>query len=172
MILGATAEDAAALGRVHVQAWQESYPGIVPQAVLAAQDPEARAAMWRRVIAAGEDVWLARDEAGALLGFANAGPQREPDILPFAGEIYALYLLQAAKGRGLGRALMRAAARGLLARGIGAASLWVLDGNQAAQGFYAALGGQVVLRRPFPPPQDWDGHETAFAWPDLRVLAA
>jgi ribosomal protein S18 acetylase RimI-like enzyme len=128
--------------------------------------------MWRRVIAAGEDVWLARDEAGALLGFANAGPQREPDILPFAGEIYALYLLQAAKGRGLGRALMRAAARGLLARGIGAASLWVLDGNQAAQGFYAALGGQVVLRRPFPPPQDWDGHETAFAWPDLRVLAA
>jgi ribosomal protein S18 acetylase RimI-like enzyme len=128
--------------------------------------------MGRRVIAAGEDVWLARDEAGALLGFANAGPQREPDILPFAGEIYALYLLQAAKGRGLGRALMRAAARGLLARGIGAASLWVLDGNQAAQGFYAALGGQVVLRRPFPPPQDWDGHETAFAWPDLRVLAA
>ena len=172
MIRRATAGDAAALGRVHVQAWRESYPGIVPQAVLDAQDEAARAAMWQRVIAAGEDVWLARDAEGALLGFANAGPQREPELLPFPGEIYAIYLLQAAKGRGLGRALMAAAAHGLLARGIGAASLWVLDGNAAAQGFYAALGGRVVLRRAFPPPADWDGTETAFAWDDLSALAA
>ncbi len=67
---------------------------------------------------------------------------------------------------------MGAVARGLLARGIGAASLWVLDGNDAAQGFYAALDGRVVLRRPFPPPAEWEGTETAFAWDDLNLLAA
>lgn len=172
MIRRATPQDAQALGRVHVQAWRESYPGIVPQAVLDAQDPAARTALWQRVIAAGEDVWLAHGEGGALLGFANAGPQREPELLPFPGEIYAIYLLQQAKGRGLGRALMAAAARGLLARGIGAASLWVLEGNAAAQGFYAALGGRVVLRRPFPPPAEWEGTEAAFAWDSLAALAA
>lgn len=172
MIRRATAEDAAALGRVHVRAWRESYPGIVPQPVLDAQDPAARTALWQRVIAAGEDVWLAEGADGALLGFSNAGPQREPELLPFPGEIYALYLLQAAKGRGLGRALMAAAARGLLARGIGAASLWVLEGNVAAHGFYAALGGRVVLRRAFPPPAEWEGREAAFAWDDLSVLIA
>ena len=172
MIRRATAGDAAALGRVHVQAWRESYPGIVPQPVLDGLDPAERAAMWRRVIAVGEDVWLARHADGALLGFANAGPQREPAVLPFAGEINAIYLLQAAQGRGLGRALMRAAARGLLARGLGAASLWVLDGNDAAHGFYAALGGRVVLRRAFPPPAEWEGHETAFAWDNLATLVA
>ncbi len=90
MIRRATAGDAAALGRVHVQAWRESYPGIVPQAVLDAPDAAARAAMWLRVIAAGEDVWLAEGSGGALLGFANAGPQREPEALPFAGEISEL----------------------------------------------------------------------------------
>lgn len=172
MIRRATPEDAGALGRVHVQAWRESYPGIVPQAVLHALDPAKRAAMWQGVIASGADVWLALGADGALLGFAHAGPQREPEVLPYPGEIHAIYLLQAAKGRGLGRALMQAAARGLLARGIGAASLWVLDGNDAAHGFYAALGGRVVLRRAFPPPAEWDGHETAFAWDDLSVLIA
>lgn len=172
MIRRATLDDAAALGRVHVQAWRESYPGIVPQAVLDAQDETARISLWQRVIPTGEDVWLAHAEDGALLGFASAGPQREPELLPFPGEIYGVYLLQHAKGRGLGRALVQAAARGLLARGIGGASLWVLDGNHAAQGFYAALGGRVVHRRPFPPPAEWDGHETAFAWDDLAVLAA
>ncbi len=172
MIRRATPDDAQALGRVHVQAWRETYPGIVPRPVLDALDPAERAAMWRQAITAGGDVWLAEAPGGTLLGFAAAGAQREPEVLPFPGEIHAIYLLQAAQGRGLGRALMAAAARGLLARDIPSASLWVLDGNDAAHGFYAALGGRVVLRRPFPPPQEWDGHETAFAWDDLRRLAA
>ncbi len=172
MIRPATPDDAEALGRVHVQAWQETYPGIVPDAVIAARDPLERAAMWCRVIAAGEIVLLAHDDAGALLGFANAGKQREPDLLPFAGEINAIYLLQAAKRRGRGRALMRATAEALLARGLASASLWVLDGNAVARDFYATLGGRVVLHRAFPEPAEWPGTETAYAWDDLATLAA
>ncbi len=172
MIRPATAADAEAIGQVHVQAWRESYAGIVPPAVLAGLDPAERAAMWRRIIAEGEIVRLAHDPDGTLLGFANAGPQREPDVLPFPGEIYAIYLLAAAKRRGLGRALMRAAASALLDRNLPAASLWVLDGNSTAHAFYAALGGRVVHRRAFPPPREWDGTETAFAWDDLARLAA
>jgi GNAT superfamily N-acetyltransferase len=170
MIRPATPDDADALGRVHVQAWRETYPGIVPEAVIAARDPVERASMWRRVIAAGEIVLLAHDAAGDLLGFANAGNQREPEILPFAGEINAIYLLQAAKRRGIGRALMRATAEALLARGLPSASLWVLDGNATARAFYARLGGRVALHRAFPAPAEWPGTETAYAWDDLAIL--
>ncbi len=172
MIRPATPDDADAIGRVHVQAWRETYPGIVPDAVIAARDPLERAALWRRVIAAGEIVLLAHDDTGALLGFANAGKQREPEILPFAGEINAIYLLQAAKRRGLGRALMRSAAQALLARGLASASLWVLDGNATAHAFYTSLGGRPVLHRAFPEPAEWPGTETAYAWSDLAPLAA
>lgn len=167
----ATAQDAAALGQVHVQAWRETYPGIVPANVLAALAPLERATMWRRVIATGQIVLLAHDDAGTLLGFANAGPQREPDVLPQAAEINAIYLLQAAKRQGFGRALMRATAQALLARRLGSASLWVLDGNTAADRFYTALGGRMALRRAFPEPAEWPGHETAYAWDDLTPLA-
>jgi L-amino acid N-acyltransferase YncA len=172
VIRPATAADAEAIGIAHVQAWRESYAGIVPDRILAALDPAERTALWRRVIAAGEIVLVAEDPAGALLGFANAGPQREPEVLPFPGEIYAIYLLAAAKRRGLGRALMREAARGLLARNLAAASLWALDGNSVAHAFYTALGGRIVHRRAFPPPQEWEGSEAAFAWDDLVPLAA
>lgn len=170
MIRRATPDDADALGRVHVQAWRETYPGIVPDAVIAARDPLERASMWRRVIATDEIVLLAHDDAGSLLGFANAGPQREPDLLPLAGEINAIYLLQAAKRRGRGRGLMRATAQALLARGLASASLWVLDGNTVAQAFYTSLGGRVALRRAFPAPAEWPGTETAYAWDDLATL--
>lgn len=168
-VVAAQQEDVEALARVHVQAWRESYAGLIPDAVLAALDPIERAGMWARIIGAGECVLLARDAAGALLGFIAAGPQRESD-LPFAGEIGALYLLDAAKRRGLGRALMRAAATYMLARGMGSASLWVLDGNLPAIAFYAALGGRVVANRALPARRAWVGRETAYAWDDLRRL--
>lgn len=171
MIIGrATPADATELGRVHVQAWREAYPGIVPAAILDALDPAERAAMWTRVLTAGEAVWLARDPTGALLGFAAAGPQREPDILPFPGEIYAVYLLRAAQRRNLGRRLMAQAARHLLAQSHHSASLWVLDGNTTAIAFYTALGGRIVHHRPLPARREWRGHETAYAWDDLHTL--
>lgn len=85
--------------------------------------------------------------------------------------MYAVYLAQAAKGHGMGRALMGAAAHRLLGYGLGGASLLVLDGNDLAHGFFAALGGRVILRRPFLP-QAWEGTGSAFAWDDLPILVA
>ena len=53
----------------HVEAWRESYAGLVPDAVLAALDPHVRAAMWRDVLAKGGAVHLAERD-GAIVGFA------------------------------------------------------------------------------------------------------
>jgi GNAT superfamily N-acetyltransferase len=163
----ATPPDADALGHAHVEAWRESYAGLVPDAVLAALDPRARAALWRDVLAKGGAVHLAERD-GAVIGFASGGPQRDTS-LPYSGEIGALYVLRSAQRQGVGRALMSVVASDLLARGHVAATLWVLEGNGSARRFYEALGGREIARRE----ELRDGFSAvgiAYGWADLTAL--
>ena len=163
----AMSADAVALGHAHVEAWRESYAGLVPNAVLAAIDPHLRAAMWRAVLAKGGAVHLVeRDDA--IIGFASGGPQLDAS-LPYSAEFRAIYIRRSSQRRGVGRALMSAVARDLLARGHASAALWVLEGNSSARRFYEALGGREVARRE----QLRDGFSAvgiAYGWEDLTTL--
>ncbi|HET6196786.1 MAG TPA: GNAT family N-acetyltransferase, partial [Acetobacteraceae bacterium] len=151
----------------HVLAWRETYAGLVPDQVLASLDPAQRTAMWRDAMARTVSVQLAEYD-GAIVGFGSSRPQ--PDAsLPYAGEIGALYVLRRAQRRGVGRLLMAAMARDLLAGGHGSASLWVLEGNAPARRFYEALGGAEVARRE----QQREGFTAvgiAYGWDDLKLL--
>ena len=159
--------DADALGQAHVAAWREAYAGLIPDAVLAALNPRQRAAMWRNAMAQETTVRLA-ERCDAIVGFASCNAQLDPS-LPFSGEIQAIYVLRTAQRRGVGRSLMSAMARDLLARGHGSALLWVMEGNAPARRFYEALGGQEVARRQ----QQRQGYSTigvAYGWPDVQTL--
>jgi len=163
----ATEADAANLAQVHVQAWREAYAGMIPDAVLAALNPAQRAAMWRDSLARGTVVHLAERHA-TLVGFGTGRPQSDAS-LPYSGEIAAIYVLRCAQRFGIGRALMAAVARDLLAQGHAGATLWVLEANSPARRFYAALGGKVVASRE----EERDGFRAngiAYGWPDLTVL--
>jgi ribosomal protein S18 acetylase RimI-like enzyme len=160
-------DDADALGAMHVQAWRETYAGLVPQRVLDALDPVSRGRRWREAIGSGARVFLVRD-AGAIVGFGACGPPRDSD-LPYAGEIGALYVLRQAQRRGIGRTLMDAMARDLAAAGRGNAALWVLHSNISAQRFYEALGGRKVAERTRVR-DDWTLHEIVYAWDDVTRL--
>ena len=163
----ATSADADALGHAHVEAWREVYAGLVPDAVLAALDPQVRAAMWRDVLGKGDAVHLAERD-GRIVGFASGGPQRDAS-LDYSGEIHTCYVLRCAQRRGVGRVLMSAVARDLLARGHASAVLWVLEGNGSARRFYEALGGREVARRE----QQREGFSAvgvAYGWKDLSAL--
>jgi phosphoribosylanthranilate isomerase len=163
----ATPEDAAALGRVHVEAWREAYIGLVPDEVLAALDPRERAAMAREALAKGSAVQIA-ERGGSIVGFGLSASKRDAS-LPFSGEIRALYVLRSAQRQGVGRALMSAMARDLLAQGHASAALWVLEGNTSARAFYRELGGREIARRE----QQRDGFSAigiAYGWEDLTVL--
>jgi phosphoribosylanthranilate isomerase len=163
----ATPADAEALGEVHVRAWREAYSALLPDRVLASLDPVERARMWHGALTKGGIVHLA-EVGDTLVGFASSGPQRDASV-PYSGEIYAIYVLQSAQRLGIGRTLMAAMARDLLARGHPSATLWVLEGNAPARRFYEALGGQQVARRE----EQRAGHTAigiAYGWSDLRVL--
>lgn len=133
-------EDAGWIGRVHVAAWRQAYGGLLPEAELARVTEVDRAAFWRMAIGAGRSRIMVVEG----LGFAAAGAQRDAALARagWTGELYALYLLAGAQGRGLGRALFEAV------RGPLPFTCTVLDGNDRAQRFYARLGGRRLATRP------------------------
>lgn len=94
-------------------------------------------------------------------GFVSCGPAREV-FEGYTGEVYALYLLKAAQGTGLGRQLFETARQSLAACGINGLYLWVLSDNPAA-GFYRHMGGRALGRKML----DIGGkplEETAYGW--------
>ena len=163
-------EDAAGIARVHVDSWRTTYRGLIPDAHLASLSYERREAMWRRLIqeaAPTYTVFVAEGSAGEIVGFADAGPERSGDPV-YAGELPAIYLLEAYQHRGIGRQLMRAVADHLTAHGMETMLLWVLAANPARQ-FYEALGGRLVRSQAI----DIGGatlEEVAYGWTDLSPL--
>ena len=142
----ATVRDADDIAIVHVNAWRESYPGIVPQSVLEGLSTVGRSEYWRSVLnreTARSANFVACDHVGMVVGFVSGGPQRHAAPL-YDGEFYALYVLRRAQGRGLGRLLMQAMARSLCDDGRKSANVWVAARNIPACQFYVALGGRFV----------------------------
>ncbi len=183
----ALASDAAAIAAVHVAAWQESYPGLMPERVLNALSVQDRTQRWHRILTVPDPamesvVLVAARPDETLVGFGSCGRQRTAELVAggFQGEFSALYVLAAHHGQGVGRGLM-AEMGDLIGRRIHGAGLWVLRDNLRARRFYEALGGQVVGHRVEAVDahvlgEQADGqdggelHEVAYGWPDLRVL--
>ena len=137
-----TEADVAAVSAIRVQGWQWAYAGIVPQPYLDAMDPEEDAARRREFLArgAGRVHNLLAEVDGAPVGWAALGPYRgEPDDSG-DGELYALYVLPAHVGTGVGRALTTAAVRRTAELGRDRLLLWVLADNARARRFYDAAG--------------------------------
>jgi ribosomal protein S18 acetylase RimI-like enzyme len=165
--------DAAPLARADVQAWRETYPGIVPQRFLDRLDPAVRARYWRGALGAVRGpaesaVFVAEMPGHGIVGFGACGDERVglPDT---DGEFHALYLLKVAQDLGLGRRLMQAMARELVLRGARAVSVWTLRDNRRARAFYEKLGGRLQAERPL----DFDGTpvwEVGYGWPDVRAM--
>lgn len=170
MIREAAAADAPAIARVHVEGWRTTYHGIVPDEVLANLSVERREQRWveRLDKADGpECVYVAEDNAGAIVGFASGGPEREGDPV-YTGELYAIYLLAEQQGTGIGRQLARMVAERLAAMGHNAMLVWVLAANPARH-FYAALGG-VPVREKAIMMGDVSLTEVAYGWTDTHAI--
>jgi ribosomal protein S18 acetylase RimI-like enzyme len=139
--------DAAAIGAVHVAAWRNTYPGILPDAFLARMSPIRQARYYEANITAGGCVIVAAPNAGTprLVGFTTAGRARNGGSGLGDGEIETLYVLDDWREHGIGRRLLHAAAKDLAARGCKSAFLWVLRDNPS-RFFYQHLGGQPTAQ--------------------------
>lgn len=146
MIREATHSDVLAISKVHVDSWRTTYRGIVPDEHLANLSYERRANGWyqilNRALEDGNFTYIAEDESGEIVGFANGGVERTGDPV-YKGELTAIYIRQSYQEKGIGRRLVRVVAERLDRLGINSMLVWVLVDNPACQ-FYAALGGKLV----------------------------
>lgn len=142
VIRDARPEDADAVAGVHVHSWQAAYRGLIDQSVLDDLSIAERAEGWRRILAeplpTGYGTLVAvRDDQ--VIGWASLGSGRDPDGLR-DGEVYGIYVDPSAWSTGAGHALLEAAEQRIAAAGHDRAYLWVLDGNERADTFYARHG--------------------------------
>ena len=187
----AQAADAEAIAHVHMASWRSTYRGIVPDDILANLSEEDYERRWRQRLAAEEvalgtqcifvadiGVEQGEDENAGIIGFAHGGPVRPPASatlydaiprVPCEGELYAIYLLASAQRRGVGRRLVSAIARNLVAQGLHGLLIWALADNPAC-GFYEALGGRVVAQQSIEIGKSL--LEVAYGWPDTLALAS
>ncbi|MDE4085823.1 GNAT family N-acetyltransferase [Planococcus maritimus] len=142
MIRRARVLDAKGIAKVHVDSWMTTYRNIVPDEYLDGLKYEDRERLWNRNLQ-HSTAFVAENEAGEIIGFADGGKERSGDYPGIGGEVYSIYILKAYQGRGVGKLLMRAISNELLANDIQSLIVWVLKENQSS-GFYENLGGKVI----------------------------
>ncbi len=139
----ASPDDADAIARLHLAAWQVGYRGLLDDAFLDGLDPVAWAVRRRSHLehpARGVDNTVALED-GRIVGWAGTGPSRDADGDPAkVGEIYAVYVDPPAWGAGVGRALVARCLDSLGRQGYEQATLWVLEGNPRARRLYEGAG--------------------------------
>jgi ribosomal protein S18 acetylase RimI-like enzyme len=137
----ATAADDTALHRLDVVTWS---PDVSP-----APRPPAARPFFRAGDRPG-DVLVAEVD-GAVTGYVKLGATTELESNRHVFAIWGLAVDPAYQGRGLGRALLDAAAREAAARGARRLTLRVHGPNAAARALYAACGftEEGVLRGEF-----------------------
>lgn len=162
--------DAPGIAGVHVETWRASYAGIIGDRYLVGLDDCTQTLQWRREImsrASGGGVLVAEVSGrggSEVVGFGSYGRRRSV-ALPYAGEIYTLYVAVDWQGVGIGQRLLGGLFERMVKAGCESAFLWVLSENPS-RFFYEAQAGRPVAQRQ----EAFDGSlldETAYAWPDL-----
>jgi GNAT superfamily N-acetyltransferase len=161
------------MARVHVETWQTTYRGMVPDERLDRLTIESDIAggfgSWLKEPPPGVAQFVAATPAGEVVAFALGCPNRESDP-DYTGELGAIYVLKSHQGRGIGTALVGEVARFLVSTEHTSMIVWVLERNPYRR-FYEHLGGTFVRKRihssrivagPVP--------EVSYGWKDLRPL--
>lgn len=157
VIRPARAEDAAALGVLGRQTFLDTFVegfGIPypPQDLNPFLDAGFSPAAIGAKLAESGAAWWVAERDGALLAFANAGPNTlpHPDARPSHMELRRLYVGKAAQGLGLGTHLLTTTLDWMEAHTDGPLWIGVWSGNLKAQKLYAAHGFEKAGEYQYP----------------------
>jgi ribosomal protein S18 acetylase RimI-like enzyme len=141
----ATIEDAKAIATVHVESWKTTYQGIVPSSYLAQLSVSEKEQLWKRGLQQQKHYIFVVEEDGNVCGFISGGKNRatQGKEAEYKGEIYAIYLLKEAQGKGYGTKLVKALVDDFQRERIRSMVVWVLADNPSRR-FYERLGGEKI----------------------------
>lgn len=143
LVRNASLEDASNIAQVHVDAWIQTYEGLIPEDYIKAQTLEKREALWCKIISKNLAHVLVAEQNHNLIGFASFG-QDTHSPTPNSYELTSIYLLPKDTGRGVGKALYSECEKRLQHLQAASVSLWVLDTNHRAINFYNKLGFEAT----------------------------
>jgi len=130
--------DAGAMADVFIHAWRQAYPGVVPDAVLAALDHDKTARWLTELIdRRAEGNTDVAERNGRVIGFVRYGTS--PDEQG-SGYVFGLYVDPTAAGQGAGQALLRHAEQRLAENGCETVALHVFEANGRARRLYTRAG--------------------------------
>lgn len=135
-------DDAPQLAEIHLQTWQAAYRDLLSAGYLAGLE----AGVARRAVVLGDgiangvfSIWVAQLEH-RLVAWASFGSSRDADASIETGELRAINLLPEVWSRGIGGGLWQQVRQQLISAGFANATVWVIQGNERASGFYEAIG--------------------------------
>lgn len=137
----ANAGDYLEIAKLHVKSWQQNYRGDFSDHFLDTEATAEREGVWQNRLnnpMSNQYCWVAELD-GLICGFACAFLA---DDAKYGALLDNLHVLDTAKGKGIGRQLMRLVALEVLKNDPnGKLYLWVLKNNTSAMAFYERLGG-------------------------------
>ena len=165
-------DDAAGIGRVHVEVWRAAYSDILPDDYLSSLSDIRHSATWADILddrkRAGA-TFIAEAEEDGIVGFADCRIERAADDAK-KGEVTAIHVLPGWQRKGVGSALIEACAGHLALESVQTLAIWVLELNREACRFYEALGGESAESRRI----SFAGEkltERCYRWDDAAALA-
>ncbi|MDJ0393278.1 GNAT family N-acetyltransferase [Rhodococcus sp. G-MC3] len=125
-----TADEAAEIAAVHTAVWCSTFGGTVPETFLDAAAEARRTEHWEAVIGFGdrEHTVFVAEQDSSIAGLVHAGTEMDRH------KIFALYVLEAFHGTGVGQRLLDAV---LVDE---PTELWVAQNNHRAVAFYRRNG--------------------------------
>lgn len=145
--------DIGALAACHFKCFVDAHQDILPQPLLDDfQLPQALKHWRSEFVAQAEDedrgIFVLEAENNRIIGFANCGAAQAKSSNSLGqGEIFSLFVEADYQGFGLGKALMLAASRWLICRGLFSGGMWVVEDNGIGRRFCEDLGARNVARR-------------------------
>jgi len=140
-IRDARPSDAYGIATVHQRSREAAYRGRVDEELLNDMDPEERCRRWVMWLADPSIVTLVAEDEGEVVGFSTVRASRDQDLDPReVAEMPTLYVHPERWRLGVGSRLCRAVCERARALEFRVLTLWVLDLNREARGFYEAFG--------------------------------
>ncbi|CAM3659132.1 GNAT family N-acetyltransferase [Parendozoicomonas haliclonae] len=133
-------EDNFVISEISVAGWRFAYRGIMADEVLDNLDVEKRAAGRTAFLKTAHLEAYVCEQGEQVVGFVDFAKSRDDDVEDTVGEVWAIYVLPEAIGRGVGQRLMALAEQKLATQGFTELTLWVLADNHQARRFYERAG--------------------------------
>jgi len=141
----AAPSDAKQIATIHVETWQNTYRGFIPNSYLNSLSIPNRTKKWLSMLNDKNDksVYFVGEIDNRVMGWLSLCKCRDRDASNTWGELGGMYIHPLAQSKGLGTALMQEGLKQLKKLGYEKATLWVLTSNIKARRFYESKGWRL-----------------------------